>query len=261
MKRLLLLLAILMSTMQLQAAPDRDRPEIDFDAISDSMTRPGAYAALAKEFAEADLLDDAGEINYAAISDPRWTFLYYGTPLQPNYKGSFDMIDSPVKELLKSNDLERAWAQGVKYLKEYPASLTTYADLVECGVRMERPADEVMSYMARMSALVLAIMESGNGQFMQTACKVIAVGDEYVILRNVLEAKIHSRSLVFGGTDNKTPFDVFSVEWDESGKQEMWFDVALPMLHTKKVLDQQEQREDDAMDRAVEEKNGKKKRN
>lgn len=226
MKNLLLFTALCLisaGALRAQEVQESDKSSytvINFDSLKVAAT-PEKYAEVQARF---EALDDNFTYEDAVM-------LYYGFVFQPGYKGSGDAMSSPVMKLIQQGKFQKAWDEGVEYLKDNPVSLTTYEGILMAAIRLNKRA-EAESYMIRMLAILDLINSTGDGKSANSAFKVLAVSDEYVFMRQLLMINKVILQVYNDGCDIITIDEAENYEGNT-----IYFDVSIPFQNITKMLE------------------------
>lgn len=186
MKKLIFLIAgCLLTAVAARAQETGDEPQtvetkfilpLDYVQIKRQTADGEAYAKLVAQFEAADR--DLGMYDVA--------LLYYGWVFKPGYKGNLDTEQSPAERLLAEGDFERAWNEGLAYLKDNPVSLITLQCTLSAGNAIGKPAAELERLMWRFNMLLRTIYHTGDGFTEDSAYKVISDTDKFIFMERAL---------------------------------------------------------------------------
>lgn len=165
---------------------------IDFDLIkhqTEDSTSVYFYPSLLKKALSFD----------STMTDTEFTYLYYGKVFTNEYAPYSVKNDSKFMEYFKSSKYAKAIKKGEETLLKNGVDLDIIYGMAVCFSEI---GNEEMKrkYFSLYKELLNVIYRSGNGKSIETAYVVIAVSDEYAILRD-LKLTIKPQALIGGTTD------------------------------------------------------------
>lgn len=213
MKRVISLFLFLLGTAW--AAAQQPTIEVNYNRIRNIVEEtPEAYARLLERF----------EANDSLLTVDEYATIYYGHSFTANYRGSMERWDS-LKELLKGDDLEAAYAEGLKLRKRNPVSLELLNSMIYLADTLKKEAAE--NYLDKYVAIMSVILASGDGKEEQSAFKVICINDEYQLLRNVIRISALKQQSLMGNCD------VMECEDSDGNSRTFYFDISRSLDYIK----------------------------
>ncbi|MDL2320594.1 DUF4919 domain-containing protein [Alistipes sp. OttesenSCG-928-B03] len=211
-------IVVCMSLLSIGArAQEQEAFAVDYDRIREAVAAEGAYDALVARLVACDTTLEFADL--AAV--------YYGAAFRPGYKGSADAQQSPVGKLLKEENYQAAWSQGLEYLRDNPVSLTTLDGMVKAAFALEMAEETFMPYILRLTNLLDMIWCSGDGKSPETAFKVIAAADEKILIEWMLQAEKAGEPVLLKAACG--PCDSIAIDGAENFSGEVvYFDISLP---------------------------------
>lgn len=152
--------------------------------------------------------------------------LYYGK-LYSHYYKIFNFSDEETKfnQLLSKRKYKQAILVGEEILKNDPVNLEILLKILACYTESDnKQLIDLTS--AKINILYNAILHSGAGEDMESAYKVIAVGDEYAMMEilGVQGLTRHSRM------KTSSTIDSWKIRDQETGnKRDLYFEVLINM--------------------------------
>lgn len=148
-------------------------------------------------------------------------FLYYGKLYTKNYKMfQFTEDDKQFNNLIRRNKCQKAIPIGEKIVQEHPSNIEIISRLYTCykKANLKGKADTALT---KLTILMKTVFQSGTGQRMEDALKVVAIGDEYIIMAWLGVTGLSRQSVM---KENST-IDSWKVKDLKSGKKsEMHFE-------------------------------------
>lgn len=216
MKRVISLFIFLLGTVC--AVAQQPTIEVDYNHIRSIVKEtPEVYARLLERF----------EANDSLLTVDEYATIYYGHSFTANYRGSMERWNS-LKELLKGDDLEAAYAEGLKLRKRNPVSLELLSNMIYLADVLKK--EEAKSYVNKYIAIVSTILASGDGREEQSAFKVICINDEYQLLRNVLRISTLQQQSLIGNCD------VMECEDSDGNSYTFYFDISRSLNYLMEML-------------------------
>ena len=142
-------------------------------------------------------------------------FIYYGRLFTNSYKMfQFTADDKQFNNLLSKGKYKKAIPFGEKILQDIPANIEIISKLQLCYEKsdMKEKADTAFT---KLTILLNTVLQSGTGQTSNEAYKVVAIGDEYLIMALLGVAGITRQSLLKG----ISTIDSWKVKEIKSGKK------------------------------------------
>jgi hypothetical protein len=179
MKKFIFILLIFWSTSVFSQNPfvTVDRASIE-KAVTDT-NAPTYYPKLLQRFNAFD----------TTLTAMDYRLLYYGFAFQKEYNG---YLDHKAKEINKAF-MEKNYDEAIKLcdnvLQKAPISLEANSKKGFAMFEKNRNDPLAIKYGQRYRKLLLAILESGDGQTCKTAFKVLFVHDEYNIMMQYFQIK------------------------------------------------------------------------
>ena len=158
--------------------------------------------------------------------------LYYGFATRPEYTGSKGYGEDEVHKLVEQQKYEKVFEQARKILEKCPVSLQAYEQILFSGFKLGYSPEQMLPYNFRFGKLLSGIFTSGIGLTKETAVRVLAVRDEYVLMRMAFGAQ-----QILGQSLEDMRYDVIKIDTSAvyPGKT-IYFDVTLPMNQTRKAI-------------------------
>ncbi|MGI4869620.1 MAG: DUF4919 domain-containing protein [Janthinobacterium lividum] len=189
---------------------------IDFDSIKVETTAANSryyHAALLKRFQEAD----------TTLTRHDFQCLYYGQVFTKQYALYGGAGQNDFMALYNREEFAKAIPQGEKLLAAAPLDLKLLFKLLVCYHQLGDRA-HARQYAQRYFPMLRTIMASGDGQSRETAYVVVAVPDEYQVLRELNLAS--GKQALVGHTDVLTVTPLDDNGKPTGGKEsQLYFDV------------------------------------
>jgi len=148
---------------------------------------------------------------------------------RPGYEPNWEVLDErkAVSEALKAHDFERTITLGSKWVEKVPVDAEVYLMMAMASKELG-DFKRYCQYIEPFYGLLDSITAVGDGKSPQTAFKVISVGEEYYLLREI-GAKMNRQSLV-GHCDK------MEIERRGGTKYTLYFDVSISLAAMHKLL-------------------------
>ncbi len=175
--------------------------------------------------------------NDTTLTKDEYKYLYYGNHFynDPSDKVKEDTIaENRLRAINKKDTLSTAEHQErialyKKKLEQHPFSMANM-NQIYASARQINDSANAKIYMHKLRKLVAVIMSTGDGMTDQTGLHVVAVPDEYFMLRVL--------GFTFGGSQTltKNPCDYLTVKSNKDNVEGVYFDVTQMMASLKKTL-------------------------
>lgn len=196
---------------------------VDFDAIKRTLDADTAlYGKLLARFINADSTLTPNEVN----------MVYYGAVFRKGYEPyEPDENEKKFYDLCAARKYEKALAAGEELLKKYPLDIKLLNRLYTCARKTEDPK-KYNAFKYRYTALIEAVINSGDGKSDSTAFVVIKISDEYAVLSHL--GLGHRKQALKGYCD------VFTLsEPGDFGQTHLYFDIRKPFATLMKMFEGQ----------------------
>lgn len=157
--------------------------------------------------------------------------IYYGQVFTTEYRGGNDNNEKTLKNYMAQGDNKKAYETATKILSYNPVSLNALFYAWRSSEALDKPKDEIKSYVTKYLNILNMITEYGDGKSSHTAFRVIAPDDQDHILYGILDIEdIKNREL-----DTETLCNIITVEPSTKYQaRTVYIDVSLFLKNTSK---------------------------
>lgn len=177
------------------------------DKLTNDSTSEYFYSKIVFEFQHSPATIDPLKANY----------LYYGKLFTKTYKMfQFSADENEFNKLLGKGKYKKAIPLGENILQSDPANLDIISKLNIC-YKKEKQIEKADTGLLRQNILLNTVLTSGTGQEAENAFKIVAIGDEYIIM-SLLGITGLSRQSIMKGTST---IDTWKIKETKSGKKSL----------------------------------------
>lgn len=160
-----------------------------------------------------------------------YRLIYYGFVFQSTYSAYANEKGEEINKAFEKENYEKVIKYCDEVLAKNPTALKKYYNKLVALSKLDRRDAVFYSTRDQYSALITAILSSGDGLTCETAFKVISVSDEYELMYGYFEVeKVLSQALM-------TPCDLIHISKTPNfPKDKMYFDVSECFLSMNKMF-------------------------
>lgn len=157
--------------------------------------------------------------------------VYFGHIYSPEYRGSNDANETKLKNHMAQGDNANAYKVAKEILSYNPVSLNALFYAWRSAEALERPQDEIKSYVTKYLNILNMITTYGDGKSSRTAFRVITPDDQDHILYGILDIEnVKKREL-----DTETLCNIITVEPSKKYQSRIvYIDMSIYLANTSK---------------------------